>query len=75
MYPAAKAALDRALFFTGRNNWTGRHEREHARGVLESVVRGGLIEVDTAVGYALAHSAVSELGAKNLRTIMERLGR
>jgi hypothetical protein len=75
LHPDAKAALDRALFFTGRNNWTGLHEREHARGVLEPVVRGGLIEVDTAVGYALAHNAVSELGAKNLRTIMERLQR
>lgn len=71
----AKAALDHALFFAGRNNWTGRHERDHARKALAPVMRAGLIEVDMAVGYALAHDAVTELGAKNLRAILERLAR
>lgn len=75
LHAEAKAALDRALFFTGNNNWTGWHEREDARDALESVVRDGLIEVDTAVDYALAPNTVSELGAKNLRTILERLER
>ena len=42
---------------------------------LGAVVRGGLIDADTTVGYALAHPAVSELGAKNLRAVVERLAR
>jgi hypothetical protein len=37
------------------------------------VVRDGLIEVDTAVGHTLTHSAASELDAKSLRTILNRL--
>ncbi|MBB5111355.1 hypothetical protein FHU28_001194 [Micromonospora echinospora] len=68
----AQEALDRAVFFGGRNNWTGSHEREHARKALDAVLRGGLIDVDTAVGYALAHAGVSEVGAKNLRSSLER---
>ncbi|MDG4760309.1 hypothetical protein [Micromonospora sp. WMMD710] len=70
--PEAQKALDRAVFFGGRNNWTGSHEREHARKALDAVLRGGLIDVDTAVGYALAHAGVSEVGAKNLRSSLER---
>ncbi|RIV37102.1 hypothetical protein D2L64_17800 [Micromonospora radicis] len=70
--PEAQKALDRAVFFGGHNNWTGSHEREHARKALDAVLRGGLIDVDTAVGYALAHAGVSEVGAKNLRGSLER---
>ncbi|MCZ7421196.1 hypothetical protein O7605_16960 [Verrucosispora sp. WMMA2121] len=70
--PEAQKALDRALFFGGHNNWTGSHEREHARKAMDAVLRGGLIDVDTAVGYALAHAGVSEVGAKNLRSSLER---
>ncbi|WP_194821822.1 hypothetical protein [Micromonospora sp. S-DT3-3-22] len=73
--PEAQKALDRAVFFGGHNNWTGSHEREHARKALDAVLRGGLIDVDTAVGYALAHAGVSEVGAKNLRGSLERKGR
>lgn len=69
----ARKALDSALFFGGHNNWTGSHERDHARRALEGVVRGGLIDVDTAVGYALGHAGVSELGAKNLRRCVEQV--
>ena len=74
-HPIAKHALDRAVFFGGNNNWTGNHERDHASKALEAAVRGGLIDADTAVGYALAHPGVSELGAKNLRAVVERLVR
>ncbi|MEV5695257.1 hypothetical protein [Micromonospora globbae] len=70
--PEAQKALDRAVLFGGHNNWTGSHEREHARKVLDAILRGGLIDVDTAVGYALAHAGVSEVGAKNLRSSLER---
>jgi hypothetical protein len=73
--PDARHALGRAVFFGGNNNWTGSHERDHARKALEAVVRGGLIDADTAVGYALAHPGVSELGAKNLRKVVDRLAR
>ena len=73
--PDSKKALDRAIFFTGNNNWTGSHEREHAKKVLRDVARSGRLSVDDAVGYALAHSAVSELGAKNLRTLLGQLVR
>ncbi|WP_143740536.1 hypothetical protein [Micromonospora echinospora] len=70
--PEAQKALDRALLFGGHNNWTGRHERDHARNALDAVVRGGVLDVDTVVGYALAHAGVTEAGAKNLRSSLER---
>lgn len=73
--PDSKMALDSAIFFTGNNNWTGSHEREHAKKVLHDVARSGRLAVDDAVGYALAHSAVHELGAKKLRAILEKLVR
>ena len=73
--PDAKKALDSAIFFTGNNNWTGSHERDHAKRVLRDVARSGRLSVDDAVGYALAHSAIHELGAKKLRAILERLAR
>lgn len=63
--PEAQKALDRALFFGMHNNWTERHEREHARNVLDAVVRDGLLDVDTAVGYAPTHVGVSKVVAKN----------
>lgn len=69
----ARRALDSALLFTGRNNWTGSPEKQHARRVLRDVVQSGELDADLAVGYALAHTGVSELGAKNLREIIEGL--
>lgn len=63
------------MCFGGNNNWTGRHQRDHVRMALETVVRGGLIDADTAVGYALAHPRVSELGARNRRAVVERAAR
>lgn len=71
----AHAAINSAVTFGGRNGWTGRHEREHARDVLGPVVRDGLIDVDTAVGYALGYAKVTEHGPKNLRVVLERLTR
>ncbi|GAA4973254.1 hypothetical protein [Actinoplanes utahensis] len=69
----ARKALDRALFSGGHNNWTGSHERDHARRALHDVMRSGLIDLDTAVGYVLGHAGVSELGAKNLRLSLEQV--
>lgn len=69
----ARVALDHALFFTGNNNWTGSHEKSHAKSALRSVVSAGLLDTETAVGYALGHACVSELGAKNLEKIVTGL--
>lgn len=69
----ARKALDHALFFTGNNNWTGSHEKSHAKSALRSVVSAGLLDTETAVGYALGHARVSDLGAKNLEKIINGL--
>ena len=69
----AREALDHALFFTGNNNWTGSHEKSQAKSALRSVVSQGLLDAETAVGYALGHARVSELGAKNLEKIVSGL--
>lgn len=71
--PEAREALDHALFFTGNNNWTGSHEKSNAKNNLRSVVSHGLLDAETAVGYALGHASVAEHGAKNLEKIVTGL--
>ncbi|MCH8562451.1 hypothetical protein LTI14_04340 [Nesterenkonia sp. YGD6] len=73
--PEARAALNRTLFFTGNNNWTGSRERSHAKSALRAVVAAGLLDADTAAGYVLGHGRVAEHGAKNIAKIVGALSK
>lgn len=67
-------ALDRAIFFGGRNGWTGSHEKQHARTVLGDLAVAGRIDPDAAASYAMAKD-VSDKAAKRLRGLIEAMAR
>lgn len=68
--PEQTEALDRVIFHTGNNNWTGPDDQAFAKRVLGAL--SGL-DADLAIGYVLADAAVSETGAKMLRRVINRV--
>lgn len=67
-----KADLDSAVFFGGRNGWTGPGEKEHARNHLARHVRAGRLAPEQAASYVMAHGC-SDSGARRLRVLLTKV--
>lgn len=63
--------LDSAIFFGGRNGWSGPHEKGHARRHLARHVHSGALTPEQAASYVMSQG-VSDRGAKRLSALLER---
>jgi hypothetical protein len=63
--------LDSAMFYGGRNGWTGPDEKAHAQRHLREHVRAGRLTPDQAASYVMSQGA-SDRGAKRLRELLQR---
>ncbi|MEZ0350152.1 hypothetical protein [Mycobacterium sp. pR1184] len=70
-----RAALDSAVFYGGRNGWTGPDEKAQARRYLSDHVRAGRLTPDQAAAYVLSSPSVSDRGAKRLRDLLSSRSR
>lgn len=67
-------ALDSAIFFGGRNGWSGQEEKQHAQEHLAPLVDAGQLTPEDAEAYALS-AGVTDRGAARLRTMLDKLVR
>jgi hypothetical protein len=63
--------LDSAVFYGGRNGWTGPSEKAHARSHLVKDLQAGRLDPGQPASYAMSQW-ISDRGAKRLRELLDR---
>jgi hypothetical protein len=63
--------LDSAVFYGGRNGWTGADEKTHAERHLVGHVEAGRLDPEQAASYVMSQG-VSDRSAKRLREMLDR---
>jgi hypothetical protein len=68
--PEVRDDLESAIFYGGRNGWTGPDEKAHVRSHLAEHIKKGRLTPDQAAAYVLSSPSVSDRGAKRLREML-----